>query len=69
MSISPFYYTDVGWKRPILSDIPIGKYLIGRTPFFEEEKFSFFKVTENGPRIIKLLAINHRIYYSRDQEH
>jgi len=30
------------------TDIPIGKYLIGRTPRFKEENFSFFKVTKNA---------------------
>jgi len=47
------------------TDIPIGKYLIGRTSFFKDVNFSFFKVAETGPTITKPLAINHR----SDQEH
>jgi len=50
------------------TDIAILNYLIGRTPIFKEENFSFFKVIENGPTIIKLLAINYRIDYRSDRE-
>jgi len=51
------------------TSIPIGKYLIGQTPIFKDENLSFFKVIKNGPTIIKLLALNHRIDYRSDREH
>jgi len=38
--ISAFYYTFIGWKRPILK-LAIEKYLIGRTQFLKEEKLQF----------------------------
>jgi len=34
------------WLKAINTDIPIRKYLIGRTPFLKEENFSFFEDTK-----------------------
>jgi len=42
------------------TDTAIGKYTIGKTPFFQEEDFSFFESSKNGPKIITLLPLNHR---------
>jgi len=55
--------------KAINTDIPIRKYLVGRTLFLKEENFSFFKDTKNGPRIIKLLPLNARNDYRNDQEY
>jgi len=57
------------WWKAINTDIPIRKYLIGRTPFLKEENLSIFEDTKNGPRIIKLLSLNHRNDYRSDREY
>jgi len=44
-------------------------YPIGETPFFQEENFSFFEGSNNGPTIISLLPLNHRIAFRGDSEY
>jgi len=43
--------------KAINTDIPIRRFLVGRTAFLKDENFSFFKDTKNGPRIIKLIHL------------
>jgi len=57
------------WLKATKTDIPIGKCLVGQTPFFQEENFSLFEVTINGPTIIKLLPLNHRTDWPSDREY
>ena len=52
-----------------IMNVKIGKYAIGQIPFFQEENFSFFDDSKNGPTLITLLPINHRIDFRGDSEY
>jgi len=49
------------WSKATNSDTAIGKSPIGQTPFLEDKDFSYIEGSKNGPTIITLLPLNHRI--------
>ena len=40
------------WSKATNTDITIGRYPIGQTPFFQDEDFSFFEGSKNGLTIV-----------------
>jgi len=63
--IGSFYYIYVGWKQPTLIELSENTQST-ELHFLKTKNVSFFEDTKNGPTIITLLLLNHRIDFRCD---